>query len=100
MVGNDAMNTPPAHALARRGIIDNARGYMFYGDYTKPNPPAAIVDAVDNGDIDVAVVWRPLAGYFADGAARPDGRGPGEHRNRARNDKRAALQVWRDLRAA
>jgi mxaJ protein len=65
MVGNDAMNTPPAHALARRGIIDNVRGYMLYGDYEKPNPPAAIVDAVARGDIDVAVVWGPLAGYFA-----------------------------------
>lgn len=65
MIGNDAMNTPPAHALARRGIIDNVRGYMLYGDYQKPNPPAAIVDAVARGDIDVAVVWGPLAGYFA-----------------------------------
>ncbi len=65
MVGNDAMNTPPAHALARRGIIDNIRGYMLYGDYQKPNPPAAIMDAVTNGDVDVAVVWGPLAGYFA-----------------------------------
>jgi mxaJ protein len=65
MVGNDAMNTPPAHALARRGIINNVRGYMLYGDYAKPNPPATIIDAVANGDIDVAVVWGPLAGYFA-----------------------------------
>jgi mxaJ protein len=65
MIGNDAMNTPPAHALARRGIITNVRGYMLYGDYTRPNPPAAIIDAVARGDIDVAVVWGPLAGYFA-----------------------------------
>lgn len=65
MVGNDAMNTPPAHALARRHITDNVRGYMLYGDYTQPNPPAAIVDAVAKGDIDVAMVWGPLAGYFA-----------------------------------
>lgn len=71
MVGNDAQNTPPAHALARRGIIDNVRGYMLYGDYARPNPPAAIVDAVDRGDIDVAVVWGPLAGYFATRAAHP-----------------------------
>lgn len=65
MVGNDAMNTPPTHALARRGIIDNVRGYMLYGDYTQPHPPSAIVDAVARGDVDVAVVWGPLAGYFA-----------------------------------
>jgi mxaJ protein len=65
MVGNDATNTPPAHALASRGIIGNVRGYMLYGDYRKPNPPAEIVDAVERGDIDVALVWGPLAGYFA-----------------------------------
>lgn len=71
MVGNDAQNTPPAHALARRGIAANVRGYMLYGDYAKPNPPAEIVQAVDRGDIDLAVVWGPLAGYFAARAAHP-----------------------------
>lgn len=65
MVGDDAMNTPPAHALARRGLIENVRGYMLYGDYARPNPPAAILDAVARGDIDVAVVWGPLAGWYA-----------------------------------
>jgi mxaJ protein len=65
MVGNDAMNTPPAHALARRGIVANVRGYMLYGDYSQPNPPAAIVDAVAGKEVDVALVWGPLAGYFA-----------------------------------
>jgi mxaJ protein len=65
MVGNDASNTPPAHALATRGIIQNVRGYMLYGDYRKPNPPAGIVAAVERGDLDVALVWGPLAGYFA-----------------------------------
>ena len=40
LVGDDASNTPPAHALARRGIVGNVRGYMLYGDYSRPNPPA------------------------------------------------------------
>ena len=65
LVGDDASNTPPAHALAQRGIIGNVRGFMLYGDYSKPNPPAEIVRAVERGDIDVALVWGPLAGYFA-----------------------------------
>lgn len=71
MIGDDAANTPPAHALARRGIVDNVRGYMLYGDYARPNPPARIVEAVDRGEVDVAVVWGPLAGYFAQRAAHP-----------------------------
>ena len=65
MVGNDANNTPPAHALARRGMTSNVRGFMLYGDYRRPSPPAAIVDAVAHGQVDIALVWGPLAGYFA-----------------------------------
>jgi mxaJ protein len=71
MIGNDSSNTPPAHALARRGIVDNVRGYMVYGNYRQPNPEAPIVTAVARGDIDVAVVWGPLAGYFAKKSAVP-----------------------------
>jgi mxaJ protein len=71
MVGNDATNTPPAHALAERGIVGNVHGYMLYGDYRTPNPPAAIVQAVEHGDADVALVWGPLAGYFATRSAVP-----------------------------
>lgn len=65
MIGNDASNTPPAHALAARRVIRNVRGYMLYGDYRAPSPPAEIVRAVERGDVDVALVWGPLAGYFA-----------------------------------
>ncbi|HEV2804722.1 MAG TPA: substrate-binding domain-containing protein [Chthoniobacterales bacterium] len=71
MIGNDETNTPPAHALAHRGIVDNVVGYTLYGDYRDPNPPARIVDAVVKGEIDVAVVWGPLAGYFAKHASAP-----------------------------
>jgi mxaJ protein len=65
LVGDDYANAPPAHALTKRGIVQNVRGYTLYGDYREPNPPARIVDAVARGDVDVAVVWGPLAGYFA-----------------------------------
>ena len=65
MVGDDFSNTPPAHALASRGIVRNIRGFMIYGDYARPNPPSDIVSAVERGDVDVALVWGPLAGYFA-----------------------------------
>src|ERR1700748_3571400 len=71
MVVSDAMNTPPAHALARRGIVQNVRGYMLHGDYRHPHPASAIIDAVENGDVDVAVAWGPMAGYFAAQASTP-----------------------------
>jgi quinoprotein dehydrogenase-associated probable ABC transporter substrate-binding protein len=65
MVGDDYANTPPAHALAMRGIVDNVKGYTVYGDYSKPNPSSAIMDALASGAIDIAVVWGPIAGYYS-----------------------------------
>jgi mxaJ protein len=65
LIGDDGANTPPAHSLARRGIVTNVRGYMVYGDYAQEAPQAPIVQAVANGDVDVALVWGPTAGYFA-----------------------------------
>ncbi len=71
LIGDDGSNTPPAHALARRGIVENVRGFMIYGDYAEPNPPARILQALAAGDIDVAIVWGPLGGYFATKEAVP-----------------------------
>jgi mxaJ protein len=58
-------DTPPELALGRQGIVDNVSGFMIYGDYSKPNPPARLIEAVEHRNIDVAAVWGPLAGYFA-----------------------------------
>ena len=65
LVGDDYANTPPVHALSRRGIVKNLVGYSVLGDYSQQNPPARIIDAVIARDVDVAVAWGPLAGYFA-----------------------------------
>ncbi len=70
-IGDDYHNTPPAQALARRGVVRNVVGYSIYGDYSKPNPPAALVDAVAKGEVDVAIVWGPFAGYFGRRASTP-----------------------------
>ncbi len=56
---------PPAAALARRGITRNITGFSLFGQYGEQNPPHKIIDAVAHGDIDVAIVWGPFAGYFA-----------------------------------
>lgn len=65
LIGDDGTNTPPAHALGREGIIKNVKGYMIYGDYRQPDPPIALIKAVEDGQIDVAAAWGPLAGYAA-----------------------------------
>jgi quinoprotein dehydrogenase-associated probable ABC transporter substrate-binding protein len=65
LIGDDYQNTPPAQALAARGIIDNVRGFPIFANYALPNPEARIIDAVATREIDVAIVWGPLGGYFA-----------------------------------
>jgi quinoprotein dehydrogenase-associated probable ABC transporter substrate-binding protein len=65
LVGADYTNTPPVHALSRRGIVKNLVGFSVLGDYSQPNPPARIMDAVIAREVDLGIVWGPLAGYFA-----------------------------------
>jgi quinoprotein dehydrogenase-associated probable ABC transporter substrate-binding protein len=64
-IGDDYANVPPAQALAQRGLAANIVGYSIYGDYSRADPPRELIDAVARGEIDVAVAWGPLAGYFA-----------------------------------
>jgi mxaJ protein len=65
LIGDDGNNPPPAQALGEEGIVDNVRGYSIYGDYRQADPPARLIEAVEDGDVDVAAAWGPLGGYFA-----------------------------------
>ena len=56
--------TPPADALVRKGLIGKVVSYRLTIDYTTEHP-GQIVDDVAAGKVDVAVVWGPVAGYFA-----------------------------------
>lgn len=64
-VGAEGSNTPPAGALARRGLSNQVVGFSMWGEESDETPQAHIVDAVASGDIDLAIVWGPVAGYFA-----------------------------------
>jgi quinoprotein dehydrogenase-associated probable ABC transporter substrate-binding protein len=61
----DGANPPPTMALAKRGLADHVVGFSVWGNESDETPQSHIVDAVAAGDIDVAVVWGPFAGYFA-----------------------------------
>ena len=63
LLNSDAENTPPAMALSKYGVVGNLRGYSTF--YTSTERPEDIVNDVATKDIDVAIVWGPLAGYFA-----------------------------------
>lgn len=56
---------PPNKALANRGMTENLEGFPIVGDYDEDQPLAPIIKAVANGDVDIAVAWGPIAGYFA-----------------------------------
>ena len=63
LLNSDAENTPPAMALSRYGVVGNLTGFSTF--YTDTERPEDIVNAVAKKDIDVAIVWGPIAGYFA-----------------------------------
>lgn len=63
LLHSDAENTPPAMALSRYGVIGNLIGYSTF--YTDEDRPEDIVEAVATKEVDLAIVWGPLAGYFA-----------------------------------
>jgi mxaJ protein len=58
----------PALALAERGIVDRVVGFAPFD-----HQPVGqrMIEALDAGTIDAAVLWGPQAGYFADRAAHP-----------------------------
>ena len=60
--GDDLAATPPGHALALRGAVDNVVGYTIFGEGTAAE---RIVDAIAKGRLDAGVVWGPQAGFFA-----------------------------------
>jgi mxaJ protein len=68
LVGDDLATTPPGHALALSGAVENVVGYPVPGE----QPAAArIVQALARGELDAAFVWGPQAGYYAQRASVP-----------------------------
>ncbi|HEX3273701.1 MAG TPA: quinoprotein dehydrogenase-associated putative ABC transporter substrate-binding protein [Gemmatimonadales bacterium] len=63
MYTSDAENSPPAMALSRYGVVGNLKGYFtFFSDKERPED---IINGVANKEVDIAIAWGPLAGYFA-----------------------------------
>lgn len=56
----DEEYAPPAEALGRRGLIGNVVGFDSTGDDAD-----SIIRAVLHKKVDAAIVWGPLAGYYA-----------------------------------
>lgn len=57
--------TPPATLLTRYGLMPQTRPYQRTVDTRHFNPATQAVEDVARGEIDVAVIWGPIAGYVA-----------------------------------
>jgi len=64
-LGDSDGEVPPVHALVTRGIVRNLVSYNIFGALEEANPASRLVAAVVRGNVDVAVAWGPIAGYFA-----------------------------------
>jgi quinoprotein dehydrogenase-associated probable ABC transporter substrate-binding protein len=63
--------TPPATNMAANGLMANARPYPLMIDTRIDSSAAAMMKDLGAGEIDAAVLWGPMAGYYAKQAKPP-----------------------------
>ena len=63
--------TPPADLLVERGLLDQTRSYQLMVDTRFYNPGRDMMADLAAGEIDVALIWGPIAGYWAGKQAEP-----------------------------
>ena len=54
--------SPPATHMARNGLIGRAKPYPLVVDRRVESPVVDMLDDVDSGETDAAILWGPLAG--------------------------------------
>jgi quinoprotein dehydrogenase-associated probable ABC transporter substrate-binding protein len=59
--------TPPASLLAMHGLLDHLRSYHLTVDTRFESPGKNMMEDLDKGRIDVALLWGPIAGFYAKG---------------------------------
>lgn len=58
-------NTPPGNILAKNGLMAAVKPYPLMIDTRVESSSAAMIHDLESGDIDVALLWGPIAGYYA-----------------------------------
>ncbi|MGJ0426071.1 substrate-binding domain-containing protein [Methylocystis sp.] len=58
-------NTPPGNVLAMNGLMASVKPYALMVDTRVESSGAAMMHDLEKGDIDVALLWGPIAGYYA-----------------------------------
>ncbi len=57
--------TPPSSLLAKHGLLGRVRPYQLVADTRFDHPAKQMIDDVAAGEVDVGVVWGPIAGFYA-----------------------------------
>lgn len=57
--------TPPATNLAVNGLLANIKSYPLVVDTRVDAPASEMMNDLEGGQIDMAILWGPIAGYFA-----------------------------------
>lgn len=63
--------TPPATYLAENGLLGRIKSYALVVDTRYDSPTHEMMNDLDRGDIDVALLWGPIAGFYATKATTP-----------------------------
>lgn len=63
--------TPPANVLAMNGLIGKARPYHLMVDRRYESPAEEMMKDLAAGEIDAAILWGPIGGYYAKKAEKP-----------------------------
>jgi quinoprotein dehydrogenase-associated probable ABC transporter substrate-binding protein len=63
--------TPPATNMAANGLMINAKPYPLMVDTRVDSSAEAMINDLNSGTIDVAVLWGPMAGFYAKKANPP-----------------------------
>jgi quinoprotein dehydrogenase-associated probable ABC transporter substrate-binding protein len=63
--------TPPATYLAMNGLLGQIKSYPLGVDTRYDSSTHDMMEDLDRGEIDVALLWGPFAGYYASKAKSP-----------------------------
>ncbi len=58
-------NTPPGNVLAMNGLMASVKPYPLMVDTRVESSGAAMTHDLEKGEIDIALLWGPIAGYYA-----------------------------------
>ena len=63
--------TPPATNMAVNGLMTSAKPYPLMIDTRVDSSAEAMINDLNKGDIDAAILWGPMAGFYAKKASPP-----------------------------